>query len=91
MYITHVSIYSFALARAQFVFISSTVLPLDGLFLLLDHVCQLLEYRAQLHNSALNVLHHVCTALDVCILYDHNKKVFKYMAQKRSVALIPIQ
>lgn len=45
--------------------ISSTALPLDGLLLLLDHVCQLLEYRAQLHDGALNVLHCVCTVLDV--------------------------
>ena len=41
------------------------VLPLDGLLLLLDHVSQLLEYRAQLHDGALNILHGVCTALDV--------------------------
>lgn len=44
------------------------ILPLDGLLLFLDHVCQLLEYRAQLHDSAFNVLHGVCTALDVGIL-----------------------
>lgn len=42
--------------------------PLDGLLLLLDHVCQLLEYRAQLHDSALNILHGVGTALDVGVL-----------------------
>lgn len=51
--------------RFVVVAISSAALPLDGLLLLLDHVCQLLEYRAQLHNGALNVLHCVCTVLDV--------------------------
>lgn len=44
------------------------LLPLDGLFLLLHHVSQLLEYGAQLHDGALNVLHGVCTALDVRVL-----------------------
>lgn len=44
---------------------SQPILPLDGLLLLLDHVRQLLEYGAQFHDGALDVLHGVCTALDV--------------------------
>lgn len=58
-------IYSFLFPLAH---AHSSVSPLDGLLLLLHHVGQLLEYRAQLHDGALNVLHRVCTALDVCIL-----------------------
>lgn len=52
----------------RFAYLVLSVLPLDGLLLFLHHMCQLLEYGAQLHNSALNVLHGVCTALDVGIL-----------------------
>lgn len=45
-----------------------SVSPLNGFFLFLNHVCQLLEDGAQLDNSRLNVLHGVCPALDVRIL-----------------------
>lgn len=78
--------------------LSSTPLPLDGLLLLLDHVCQLLEYRAQLHDGALDVLHRVCAVLDVGSLKDHDKNGFteiklkeQIAAQKHSVALFLIQ
>lgn len=42
--------------------------PLNGFFLFLNHVCQLLEDGAQLNNCGLNILHGVCPALDVGIL-----------------------
>lgn len=45
-----------------------SVSPLNGFFLFLNHVCQLLEDGAQLNNCGLNVLHGVCPALDVRIL-----------------------
>lgn len=44
------------------------VSPLNGFFLFLNHVRQLLKDGAQLNNCGLNVLHGVCPALDVGIL-----------------------
>lgn len=42
--------------------------PLNGFFLFLNHVCQLLKDGAQLDNRGLDVLHGVGPALDVGIL-----------------------
>lgn len=45
-----------------------SVSPLNGFFLFLHHVRQLLEDGAQLDDGGLDVLHGVCPALDVRIL-----------------------
>lgn len=54
--------------------------PLYGLLLFFDHMCQLLKDGAQLHNGALNVLHGVCSTLDVRVLHmmSRTKELSKF-------------
>lgn len=48
--------------------------PLYGLLLFFDHMCQLLEDGAQLHNGAFNVLHGICSTLDIGVLHMTSNK-----------------